>query len=44
MRQVIESGNETFKSQLDLEQYRGHTPGGTIARVTQRIPALTAVI
>ena len=44
MRQVIESGNETFKSQLDLEQYRGHTPGGAIARVTQRIPAMTAVI
>ena len=28
LRQIIESINETFKSQLDLEQHGGHTPGG----------------
>jgi hypothetical protein len=44
LRQVIESGNETFKGQLDLEQHRGRTPGGVIARVTQRILAPAAVI
>ncbi len=40
LRQV----NETFKGQLDLEQHRGRTPRGVIARVMQRILALTAVI
>ncbi|GHD07661.1 hypothetical protein GCM10010313_27090 [Streptomyces violarus] len=44
MRQVIESVNETFKGQLDLEKHRGRTPGGVIARVMQRILALTAAI
>ncbi|MEV0375928.1 IS982 family transposase [Streptomyces sp. NPDC050636] len=44
LRQVIESVNETFKGQLDLEQHRGRTPGGVIARVMQRILALTTVI
>ncbi|MBB5937649.1 hypothetical protein FHS42_004730 [Streptomyces zagrosensis] len=44
LRQVIESINETFKGQLDLEQHRGRTPGGVIARVMQRILALTAAI
>jgi hypothetical protein len=44
LRQVIESVNETFKGQLNLEQHRGHTPGGVIARVMQRILALTAAI
>ncbi|MFC7794131.1 hypothetical protein ACFUT5_18625 [Streptomyces cinereoruber] len=29
LRQVIESVNETFKGQLDLEQHRGRTPGGS---------------
>ncbi len=43
-RQVIESINETFKGQLDLERHRGRTPGGVIARVLQRILALTAAI
>ncbi|WP_067143873.1 transposase [Microtetraspora malaysiensis] len=43
-RQVIESINETFKGQLDLERHRGRTPGGVIARVMQRILALTAAI
>jgi hypothetical protein len=44
LRQVIESINETFKGKLDLEQHRGRTPRGVIARVMQRILALTAVI
>ncbi|WP_149182705.1 IS982 family transposase [Streptomyces sp. TRM49041] len=44
LRQVIESVNETFKGQLDLEQHRGRTTGGVIARVMQRILALTAAI
>ncbi|CAL9314740.1 hypothetical protein SUDANB25_05301 [Streptomyces sp. SudanB25_2051] len=32
LRQVIESVNETLKGQLDLEQHRGRTPRGVIAR------------
>jgi hypothetical protein len=44
LRQIIESINETFKGQLDLEQHGGHTPAGVIVRVLQRILALTAAI
>jgi Transposase DDE domain len=44
LRQLIESVNDTFKGQLDLEQHGGHTPGGVWARVLQRILALTAAI
>jgi len=44
LRQVIESVNDTFKGQLDLERHGGHTPLGVTARITQRILALTAVI
>jgi Transposase DDE domain len=44
LRQIIESINDTFKGQLDLEQHGGHTPGGVIVRVLQRILALTAAI
>ncbi|MFC9730721.1 IS982 family transposase [Streptomyces roseolus] len=44
LRQVIESVNGTFKGQFDLEQHRGRTPGGVIARVMRRILALTAAI
>ena len=44
LRQVIESINETFKGQLDLEGHRGRTPGGVMVRVLQRILALTAAI
>jgi hypothetical protein len=44
LRQVIESVNETFKGQLDLEQHGGRTPAGVIARVLQRVLALTAAI
>jgi hypothetical protein len=43
-RQVIESINETFKGQLDLERHHGRTPGGVIVRVPQRLLALTAAI
>jgi hypothetical protein len=44
LRQVIESINETFKGQLDLERHGGRTPAGVIVRVLQRILALTAAI
>jgi hypothetical protein len=44
LRQVIESINQTFKGQLDLERHGGHTPAGVITRVLQRVLALTAVI
>jgi hypothetical protein len=44
LRQVIESVNDTFKGQLDLERHGGHTPAGVITRVLQRILALTAAI
>jgi hypothetical protein len=44
LRQLIESVNQTFKGQLDLERHGGHTPGGVWVRVLQRILALTAAI
>jgi hypothetical protein len=44
LRQVIESINQTFKGQLDLERHGGHTPAGVIVRILQRILALTAAI
>jgi hypothetical protein len=44
LRQVIESVNDTFKGQLDLERRGGHTPAGVLTRVLQRILALTAAI
>ncbi|WP_043665073.1 transposase [Streptomyces xylophagus] len=44
LRQVIESINETFKGQLDLERHRVRTPGGVAVRVLQRFLALTAAI
>lgn len=44
LRQVIESINDTFKGQLDLERHGGHTPLGVMTRVLQRILALTTVI
>jgi hypothetical protein len=43
-RQVIESINDTFKGQLDLERHGGRTPEGVMVRVFQRILALTAAI
>jgi hypothetical protein len=44
LRQTIESINQTFKAQLDLERHGGHTPTGVIVRVLQRILALTTAI
>ena len=44
LRQVIESINNTFKAQLDLERHGGRTIAGVAARVLQRILALTAAI
>jgi hypothetical protein len=44
LRQTIESINQTFKGQLDLERHGGRTPGGVIVRVLARILALTAAI
>ncbi|MGH3635807.1 MAG: IS982 family transposase [Mycobacterium sp.] len=44
LRQIIESINDTFKGQLDLEAHGGRTPAGVFARVLQRILALTAAI
>jgi Transposase DDE domain len=44
LRQTIESINQTFKSQLDLERHGGHTPAGVLVRILQRILALTAAI
>jgi hypothetical protein len=44
LRQVIESINQTFKGQLDLERHGGHTPAGVVVRVLQRILALTAAL
>jgi Transposase DDE domain len=44
LRQVIESVNDTFKGQLDLERHGGHTPAGVTVRILQRILALTAAL
>ena len=43
-RQVIESINNTLKTQLDLERHGGRTIAGVASRVLQRILALTAAI
>ncbi|MEO6495629.1 MAG: IS982 family transposase [Ilumatobacteraceae bacterium] len=43
-RQIIESINQTFKAQLDLERHGGRKPAGVCARILQRILALTAAI
>ena len=44
VRQSIESVNQTFKSQLDLEHHGGRTITGVAVRVLQRVLALTAAI
>ena len=44
LRQTIESINDTFKGQLDLEQHGGHTIAGVIVRIWQRVLALTTAI
>ena len=41
--QIIESVNDTFKGQLDLERHGGHIPDGVLPRVLQRILAPTAI-
>lgn len=43
-RQIIESVNQTFKAQLDLERHGARKPPGVCARILQRILALTAAI
>lgn len=43
-RQIIESINQTLKAQLDLERHGGRTDTGIVARVWQRMLALTAAI
>jgi hypothetical protein len=40
VRQVIESVNDIFKGQLDLERHDGHTPAGVTVQILQRILAL----
>jgi hypothetical protein len=44
LRQTIESIFDTLKGQLDLELHGGHTPGGVLIRVLQRLLALTTAI
>jgi hypothetical protein len=44
LRQLIESVNQTFKGQLDLERHGGRTPVGVAVRVLQRILALTTCL
>ena len=44
LRQTIESINQTFKGQLDLERHGGRTANGVIIRVLARVLALTAAI
>ncbi len=44
LRQLVESVNQTFKGQLDLERHGGRTGIGVAVRVLQRILALTAAI
>ena len=44
LRQTIESINQTFKGQLDLERHGGRTAAGVIVRILQRVLALTAAI
>jgi Transposase DDE domain len=44
LRQLIESVNQTFKGQLDLERHGGRTGVGVAVRVLQRILALVAAI
>ena len=44
LRQRIQSVNDTFKGQLDLERHGGWTIQGVTVRVLQRLLALTAAI
>ena len=44
LRQIIESVNQTPQAQLDLEHHGGRKADGVVARVLQRLLALTAAI
>ena len=44
VRQSIESVNDTFKGQLDLEQHGARSTDGVAVRILQRVLALTAAI
>jgi hypothetical protein len=44
VRQLIEAVNDTLKGQLTLEQHGARTPAGILARIGQRILALTCAI
>jgi len=44
MRQIIESVNNTPKTQLSLERHRGRTRAGAAVRILTRILALTPAI
>ncbi|MEY9214324.1 hypothetical protein ABH917_003770 [Thermobifida halotolerans] len=44
LRQITESTNQTLKGQPDLERHGGRSPDRVVARVLQRILALTAVV
>ena len=44
LRQTVESIFDTLKGQLDLEHHGGRTPNGVLARVLQRLLALTTAI
>jgi hypothetical protein len=44
IRQWIESVNDTFKGQLDLERHGGRTAGGLHARIAQRLLAMAVCI
>jgi hypothetical protein len=44
VRQLIESVNDTFKGQLDLEQHGGRTHEGVAVRVAQRVLTMATAI
>jgi Transposase DDE domain len=44
LRQIIESVNATFKTQLGIERHRAKTIAGVCTRIAQRVLALTAAI
>ena len=44
LRQIIESVNATFKTQLGIERHRGKTIAGVCTRIAQRVLALTVAI
>jgi len=44
LRQIVESVNDTFKGQLDLEHHGGRTIAGVATRIAGRILAMTAAI